>query len=65
MATTTRFNATIQFPDRSDYLKLKALSIVMDETIGATLVRLIEAESERKGLKIGVWDNPPQVDSPG
>ena len=55
---TSRFNATIQFPDKADYLKLKALSIVMDETIGATLVRLIDAEADKQGLKIGAWDNP-------
>ena len=56
---TSRFNATIQFPDKMEYLKLKALSIVMDETIGATLVRLTNAEAEKQGLKVGTWDNPP------
>lgn len=61
----SRFNATIQFPDKSNYLKLKALSIIMDETIGATLVRLIDAEADKQGLKVGVWDNPTPVDTPG
>ena len=61
---SSRFNATIQFPDKLGYLKLKALSIVMDETIGATLVRLIDAEADKQGLKIGAWDKPAQVDTP-
>lgn len=61
--STNRFNATIQFPSKTDYLKLKALSIVMDETIGATLQRLIDAEAKKQGLRVGAWEKS-QVDTP-
>ena len=54
-----RFNATVQFPSEPDYLKLKALAILMDKPIGEAIQYLVDADAEKHGLKVGVWDNPP------
>ncbi len=61
MAAMDRHNATVQFPTKDDYLKLKALSILMDETIGVTLQRMTDKEADRVGLKVLAWDRQKQL----
>ncbi len=52
----SRFNATVQFPSEADHQKLKALSILMENTMGDVIKRLVDTEAEKYGLKVGAWE---------
>lgn len=53
---TSRFNVTIQFKNQDTFLRLKSLSIIYNETIGATLQRLSNAEAKKVGLVVRAWE---------
>ena len=49
----TRFNVSVQFPDRTDFNKLRALALLWGKTQGATVAYLVDVEIKRRGLQLG------------
>lgn len=55
----SRYNSTIQFPEKNDYDRLRELAKMEGTTIGETIDNLVDAEESSLGIKIPVIkDNP-------
>ena len=58
----SRFNVTVQFPDRAAYTRLQVLAKCMGSSMGATISQLVEEDIQERGIRLGKeLDKKPKV----
>ena len=49
----TRYNNSVQFPDRVCFDRFRALALLWGKTQGQTVAKLVDDEIKKQGLQLG------------